>query len=182
MQRFLNPANVATLLRLGLAPYVAGTILQERYLLAVTIFFIAGLTDIIDGGLARRYGWATPAGAYLDPIADKVLLSTVYICLAMRRSIPWWFVAILFGRDLLILAASGAALLFTGVRRFPPSVWGKFSTFLQLLTAGAWMVRNAFPLFAFDSIARGLIWPTAAATVWSGLHYGWRGMRILRTH
>ena len=178
----LNPANLVTLLRLILAPYIAWLILSGSHLAALVLFFLAGMSDVVDGALARRFQFSTAAGAYLDPIADKVLLSTVCICLAVSTGLPWWFVGIIFGRDVLILAASGVALAFTGVRRFPPSLWGKFSTFMQLLTIGAWLVRDVAPTFTFDSIARALVWPATAATVWSGLHYGWRGISLLRAH
>ena len=181
MLRFLNPANLVTLLRLALAPLIAMCLTHERHLPGLILFYVAGFTDVIDGGLARHYGWATVAGAYLDPIADKVLLTTVYLCLALRDGMPWWFVGLVFARDILILAAAGAALAFTRVRKFPPSRWGKLSTFLQILAAIAWMTRNAFPTFTFDSIAHVLIWPAAAATLWSGIHYGWLGIQLLRT-
>src|SRR5579862_33090 len=145
MTRFLNPANLATLLRLALSPYIGALILAGRHVPALTLFLIAGFTDLLDGELARRFAWGTPAGAYFDPIADKVLLSTVYICLAVGGHVPWWFVGVIFGRDVFILLGAGAALAFTPVRKFPPSVWGKFSTFLQILAATAFMVRNAQP-------------------------------------
>jgi cardiolipin synthase (CMP-forming) len=178
----LNPANLVTLSRLVFAPFIGHAILHGRPLEAFVLLVIAGFTDVIDGGLARRYGWSTAAGAYIDPIADKVLLSTVYICLAFHGGVPWWFVAVIFGRDLLIVASSVLALVFTRIRKFAPSVWGKFSTFLQIVTAGFLMGRNAFPTLSLDNICRGLIWLAAAATVWSGIHYGWRGVRMIRTH
>src|SRR5438067_4586400 len=109
----LNPANLVTLSRLVFAPFIGNAILHGRPREAFVLLVIAGFTDVIDGGLARRFGWSTAAGAYLDPIADKVLLSTVYICLAFHGRVPWWFVAVIFGRDLLILASSGVALAFT---------------------------------------------------------------------
>jgi cardiolipin synthase len=176
----LNPANLFTLSRLVFTPFIADAILHGRALQAFVLLIIAGFTDVIDGALARHFGWSTTAGAYLDPVADKVLLSTVYICLALQGSVPWWFVAVIFGRDLLILASSGAALAFTRVRKFAPSIWGKISTFLQIVTAVVIMGRDAFPTLTLDNISRALIWLAAAATVWSGIHYGWRGVRMVR--
>jgi len=81
----------------------------------------------------------------------------------------------------LILSSSGAALAFTRVRKFAPSIWGKLSTFLQIVTAVVFMGRDAFPALTLDNISRGLIWLATAATVWSGIHYGWRGLRMART-
>jgi cardiolipin synthase len=180
MLRFLNPANLVTLLRIALVPVIAVCLTGGRHLPGLILFFIAGFTDVIDGALARRYGWNSSAGAYLDPIADKLLLTSVYLCLALAGGMPWWFVALVFARDILILSAAGAALAFTSVRKFPPSLWGKLSTFLQIVAAIAWMTRNAFPTSTLDSIARVLIWPAALATVWSGAHYAWRGAQLLR--
>lgn len=174
--------NLLTLLRLAGAPLVIVAILRSDHFLALAIFAGAALTDLLDGALARHFGWITTAGAYLDPIADKTLLSGVYLALAAARIMPWWFVAIVFGRDLLILAFSLFALLFTPLRKFSPSVWGKLSTFLQIVTAVAWLARNVLMYPAVDALANALIWPSAAATIWSGLHYGWRGFRLLLTH
>jgi cardiolipin synthase (CMP-forming) len=182
MLRVLNPANLATLARLALSPCIALAMARDRSLLALGLFFIAGLTDIIDGGLARRFGWSTPLGAYLDPIADKVLLSTVFICLALWNALPWWFVGVVFGRDILILASSAVALAFTRLRKFPPTVWGKLSTFLQIVTATVWMTLAAVPSFTLDSAARVLTGLATVVTVWSGIHYGWRGIHLLRSH
>lgn len=176
MRRFLNPANLATLLRLALAPFVARAILERQHIPALLLFFLAGLTDVIDGALARRFGWSTPTGAYLDPIVDKVLLSTVYICLALAAGLPWGFVALVFGRDLLILAVAGATLLLTNERKFPPSRWGKLSTFFQIAAAIGWMVRVSTPSLTLDNVTTLLLWTAAAATLWSGIDYGRRAL------
>jgi len=165
-----------------LTPVVGYAILDGRPLAAFWLAIAAGLTDILDGFLARHLGSSSSTGAYLDPIADKVLLSTIYVCLALHATIPWWFVAVVFGRDLLILAASGIALAFTRLRKFPPTVWGKLSTFLQIVAAVVWMGRDAFPTLTLDSIGHLLIWISAIATIWSGLHYAWRGTQMLRTN
>jgi cardiolipin synthase (CMP-forming) len=99
----------------------------------------------------------------------------------VNRSAPVWMVGVILGRDLLILGSSGAALLLTRLRAFPPSVWGKASTFFQILTAVAYLARNAFGSSVLAILCAALIWPTAALTVWSGIDYGWRGWRLVRT-
>jgi cardiolipin synthase len=170
-----------TALRVLLTPVIGFGIVRGRPLLAFWLAIAAGFTDVIDGAVARRFGSASTTGAYFDPIADKVLLSTVYICLALHGTIPWWFVAVVFGRDLLILGAAGFALAFTTLRKFPPSVWGKLSTFLQIVAAAVWMGRDAFPSLTLDSIGNLLIIISTALTVWSGLHYAWRGIQMMRT-
>ena len=174
MPRWINVANAFTVLRLVLAPFVIQAILDGRHEAALALFFVAAVTDVLDGATARRFGLGTEAGAYMDPIADKCLLSGVFLGLAAARIVPWWLVAIILGRDLYILAGAIAMLRLTRVRKFPPSVWGKLSTFVQIVTATAWMVRNAFGGGLATAVAAGSIWVCAAATVWSGVHYTWR--------
>jgi len=176
MPRWINVPNGLTLLRLLLVPFVIGGILRGRPVLALALFAAASATDVLDGAAARRFGQETPAGAYLDPIADKGLLSGVFLALAVSRAVPWWLVAAIFGRDLCILL--GAAVLWLlSERSFPPSVWGKISTFVQVATALAWMARAAFPSSLTMRFASAMLWPCAVCTIWSGMHYAWRAAR-----
>ena len=171
-----NLPNLFTLARLLLAPFVAADILDNRYGRAIILLFAAGFTDVIDGFLARRFQASTPAGAYFDPVADKILLSVIYISLGLAGAIPWWMVAIVFGRDVLILAMSAYGLLFTSLRKFPPSVWGKISTFFQI--AAALVVLGARAGVATPvTLALCLM---VVGTIVSGLHYMWRAVLLLR--
>ncbi len=174
---WLNIANLLTLVRLACVPFAVHTIVRQEHGRALAIVLFGGLTDTLDGTLARRFGMATSVGAYLDPITDKIFLSAVYIALATISSVPWWLVIEIFTRDFLILAASGAAILFLRMRHFPPSVWGKASTFLQIFCALAVMIGNAAPDSAASRWAGALIWPVAFLTAFSGMHYLWRGFR-----
>jgi cardiolipin synthase len=182
MSTWLTLPNVFTLARLALAPFILSAIVERRHRMALALFVAAAVTDAFDGYLARKMGAATAAGAYLDPISDKMLLSGVYVALAVIGSVPVWLLIVIFGRDLLILIAAATALLLTRLRAFPPSRWGKASTILQALTAAAFLARNAGVLPAWRVLADALIWPTAALTIASGVHYGWRGARWLRVH
>lgn len=182
MRTLAGIPNLLTIARLLLAPLVFAAIMQGRHAAALALFACAAFTDGLDGMLARRLGQITPVGAYLDPIADKVLLSGVYISLAIAGIVPWWLVIVIFGRDLFLLASSGIALLFTAFRQFRPSVWGKASTLLQIACATAWMLQDVANSPLLHVLAQGLMWPTAAATIWSGLHYSWRGMLFVRAH
>ncbi len=182
MPRWLNFANSLTVLRLLLVPFILHAILTAQYRLALALFLVAAFTDIADGAAARRWGQASPAGAYLDPIADKCLLSGVYLALAAARLVPWWFVALVLGRDLYILIGASLVMRFTTARAFPPSIWGKASTFLQISTAVVWMTREAAPTPWLRSLASAMLWPTAAITLWSGLHYTWQALLIVREH
>ena len=175
--RWLNVANLFTLVRLAAVPFAVRDILTGHHGRALVIVLAAGLSDTIDGTIARRFGIATSVGAYLDPIVDKIFLSAVYISLAIIGSVPWWLVVEIFTRDFLILAACGAAILFLHMRRFPPSVWGKASTFLQILCALFIMIGNAFPDTFAARWSAVLIWPVALLTGFSGVHYVWRGLR-----
>jgi cardiolipin synthase (CMP-forming) len=175
--RWLNIANLFTLARLACVPFAVRAILSAQHGRALGIVLGAALTDAIDGALARRFGMATSVGAYLDPITDKIFLSAIYISLAITSSIPWWLVIEIFTRDFLILAFSGAAILFTNVRRFPPTIWGKASTFLQIALALSILVRNASPDIVPAGRPGALVWMVAAVTALSGVHYLWRGLR-----
>jgi cardiolipin synthase (CMP-forming) len=170
-----NLPNLFTLSRLVLAPFVASDILHGRDGRAIILLFAAGFTDVIDGFLARRLEISTRVGAYLDPIADKILLGVIYVCLGLAGAMPWWMVAVVFGRDVLILAMAGYGLLFTSLRKFPPSVWGKISTFLQIGAALVVLGARA-GISAPVTLALALM---LAATIVSGLHYIWRGVEML---
>jgi cardiolipin synthase (CMP-forming) len=182
MPRWLNIPNSFTLLRLVLVPFIIQAVIDGRHFTALAIFAIAAFTDLLDGAAARHFKSTTQAGAYLDPIADKCLMSGVFLALAAASIVPWWFVAIIFGRDLYILLAVAAIMLFTPLRRFPPTIWGKLSTFVQIVTAVAWMARNAFPIRVLDLLAGAILWPCVGFTVWSGIHYTWRGIQVARAH
>jgi cardiolipin synthase (CMP-forming) len=182
MPRWANLANLLTGLRIVLTPVVISDILAGRHMRALAVFVIAGVTDALDGAAARRAGQATQAGAYFDPVADKLLLSGVYIALAVAGMVPKWFVCLVFGRDFYILAAVGILMLATGRRQFPPSLWGKLSTFFQIAAAVALMVRNAFPGPFPDTASAALVAVAAGLTLFSGIHYTWCSMRLLRSH
>ena len=180
MPRWFNIANLFTLLRLVLVPYVITAILNGRNAWALVLFFLAAVTDVLDGAFARSYGLSTQAGAYLDPIADKCLLSGIFLALGAAGSVPWWFVAVVLGRDLYILLAVVAVMALTRLRKFPPSRWGKISTFAQIVTAVAWMVENIWPTPFLHALSTAILWVCAGFTIWSGVHYTLRGVQTLR--
>jgi cardiolipin synthase len=125
--------NLLTAARLALSPYLFLLMFQHRYSTIIPLFIIIGITDVVDGFLARRFGVSSRLGAYLDPIADKVLLSGTFLVLALTGAIEPWLTAVVIGRDLIILAAAGVLYLATARRNFPPSPWGKISTFVQIV-------------------------------------------------
>jgi cardiolipin synthase len=174
--------NFFTVLRLVLVPAVIRAILLGQHALALVLFACAAATDVLDGAAARRFHLTSQFGAYLDPIADKALLSGVFLALAISGNIPQWLVIIVFGRDLYLLLAVALLLWLTPRRKFSPSSWGKASTFVQVVTAVAWMVRNMQHVPVLDTISSAMLGPCAAFTIGSGLHYTWRGIQLARAH
>ena len=163
--------NLLSLVRLVATPFLIWLLILGHRQSALALCLAAGVTDVLDGFFARRLKSSSQTGAYLDPIADKVMLSATFVAFGISGAAPLWLVAIVFGRDALMLVAIGALLLFTNLRRFPPTVWGKLSTFVQV----------GFVLFVLAGISSlVLVCITAAATAWSGLHYCWIGARMLR--
>jgi cardiolipin synthase len=182
MPAWVNLPNLLTLLRLFLVPVVVYFIVEGRYLLAGWLFGAAAFTDILDGAAARTMQVSTQVGAYLDPIADKCLLSGVFMALAWAHLVPWWLVAVIFGRDIYILAAVGIFVLFTPVRRFPPSIWGKVSTFVQICTVVIWIAQVIYRTRVLGELSSAMLWPCVGFTVWSGLDYTWKGISVYRKY
>lgn len=182
MPGWLNVPNLFTFIRLALTPWIVREILAGRHGQALAWFIVAAVTDVLDGATARRLNLGTQTGAYFDPIADKCLMSGVFLALAAAGMIPWWLVILVLGRDIYIVAGAAAIMAFTPVRKFPPSVWGKVSTFVQISTVVVWMTADAFPVAALHGLAVTMLWVCCMFTLLSGVHYTWRGVQIVRTH
>jgi cardiolipin synthase len=140
----------------------------------------AAFTDILDGLLARRFGSQSKIGQYLDPIADKILLTSIYIGLTMGGAVPLWIVLLIIARDLWILLLSGIALRFTEFRHLEPSLWGKASTFFQIMAAVAVMAARAYGNDWFLKISTALLAGVAILAVVSGVDYSLRGVTWFR--
>jgi cardiolipin synthase len=125
--------NQLTILRLGFLPFFIISIHYGRYEWALGLFIAAGVSDGLDGLLARGLNQKTPLGAYLDPIADKLLMMSSFFVLALRGKIAWWVSILVLGRDVLFLAVIAAILVTVGYRPFPPSIWGKLTTTFEIL-------------------------------------------------
>ena len=171
MPSWVNLPNLLTLFRLLLTPVVVYEILAGHYWLGGWLFGAAAFTDILDGAAARGMHVTTPVGAYLDPIADKCLLGGVFLALAGARIVPWWLVALILGRDLYILAGAAIAMRWTTIRSFPPSIWGKLSTFVQIMTVVLWIARTIFQAPVLHEFSSLSLWLCVAFTVWSGVDY-----------
>ena len=169
-----------------LAPVVLTAILNGDPRGALMWLGLAGVSDALDGFLARRLGVRSRTGAYLDPIADKCLLSGVYFALAYSRTVPWWLTAIVFGRDAVMLIFIGVVFLFTTVRDFPPTGWGKLRTGLQIVTAIVLLLEGALTVHHptleryARAIGNAMIGATVVATLWSAFDYLCIGIGMFR--
>ncbi len=165
--------NGITLIRLALTPFLALAILGGNHRLALGIFVAAGISDALDGLVARLLGMRSLLGSYLDPIADKTLLVTAYIALTLpvpgAVTVPLWLTVMALSRDFLIVLVALLLYLGAGVREFPPSMWGKWTTFLHIITVAAVLVANvtAVP----DRALQACFYIAMAFTVISGADY-----------
>lgn len=172
-QPIFTLANQLTLLRLLLIPFFALAILGGNYGWGLGLLVAAGLTDFLDGLLARRLEQRTPLGATLDPIADKLLLSTAFIVLAVGGAVPWWLSILVLSRDFLILAVALAIIVGAGFRSFRPSLYGKACTTVQILTVLVVVLVELLPAAGLAGVKQFLLWLTAALTLVSGVHYAY---------
>jgi cardiolipin synthase len=169
--RIFTVPNQLTFLRLGFLPFFIISIHYRRYDIALVVLIVAALTDGLDGILARSLNQKTALGAYLDPIADKLLLSSSFVVLALNRKISWWLATLVLSRDVLLLTSAAVILVVIGYRPFPPSIYGKLTTALQILLVFAVVllaVADWHWLLVFRTILGYLV---AAFTVFSGFHY-----------
>src|SRR5437762_13234012 len=152
-------------------PFIVINLVAGHYSLALTLFILAGFSDGLDGLLARTLKQQTVLGQYLDPIADKLLLSTMFMVLAILHKIAWKYTVLVFSRDISILCASAVLYAIAGLRDFRPSIFGKANTFAQV--AAVFFVM----LWQFDHVrwvaaARiGFLRATFFLTIISALHY-----------
>jgi cardiolipin synthase len=158
---------------MGLAPLLVVLVLQGRMAWALGVFVVAGVTDALDGLIARLGRQQTTLGAMLDPVADKVLMTSSFIALTwgsgLAVSIPVWLTVVILSRDAIIIVSVAIVNLTLGRRIFYPSLLGKLSTVTQLLTVGLVLLVNA--LGRGGAVLRYLFIATLALTVASALHY-----------
>lgn len=171
ISQILTAPNQLTLARLAFLPFIVIKLLDHHYRGALILFIIAGLSDGLDGLLARRLHQQTVLGQYLDPIADKMLLSTVFLVLSIIHQIPWKFTVMVFSRDICILLVSGVLYTIAGLRDFRPSMFGKANTFSQL-AAVVFVILLQVDHARWVWIARTVaLRATFMFTIVSGLHY-----------
>jgi cardiolipin synthase (CMP-forming) len=165
-------ANWLTIVRILLIPVFVTLLVYRRVGLACTVFVLAGFTDMLDGYIARTRGTKTRLGAFLDPLADKLLLTAAFVTLTYKfpKILPFWLTAIVLSRDLVLILVAVLVMLTGGQVHPAPTALGKTSTVFQMLMVGvALMVAAQVRLF--EPIRLGLVWATAALTIASGVQY-----------
>ncbi len=182
----LNLPNFLTLIRILTIPFFLIYLAYHRYGEAFVVFVVGGVTDFLDGLTARLMNQQTAIGAYLDPVADKLLVITSFAVLGLIEAIPMWLAVVVISRDILLILGYGIIyLLFEERPQAKPSWIGKCSTMLQLLTLGTALALLADPeLFGDygDWVMNGLITLTAVATIASGVQYIYRGLVWLQNN
>ena len=171
IRQFLSVPNQLTMIRLLLLPFILIAMIYRRHEMALGLFFVAVVTDVIDGIIARRLDQQTPLGEYLDPIADKLLLTSAFIVQALIGTIPWWLTILVLSRDLIIIATVLVVMLATEIRDFPPSPFGKANTVVQAVTISTVVLHNATQAVWAGQLLSVLIWAAAATILASSAHY-----------
>jgi len=178
MNRVFTLPNILTIIRMALTPVFVIFLYYQRFTWALIVFVFAGVTDFFDGLLARNFDQKSELGTILDPIADKILMTTSFVALTLSSIIPksehlpvpFWVTAIVISRDLFIIIGAAAINIVTGFRGFQPSWPGKVSTTIQITAVFLILVAATFPSL------KGFYLPTvylivSAFAVFSGIHY-----------
>jgi cardiolipin synthase len=162
--------NIICVLRIALVWPVAAALARREYLLALALIIVAGVSDVIDGYLAKRFNWTSELGKLLDPLADKLLLVTVFVEAAWLGLAPWWLTSAVVARDVLIGLGAMVYRLWFGPLRGRPTISSKINTAMQLLYPMAMLV-NAVMSFPPHEVLDALAILVFITTVFSGLNY-----------
>jgi cardiolipin synthase len=162
--------NIISVLRLFLAPFIIWLIVSGNMLGAFAVFVLAGVSDALDGFIARRFNLQTELGAYLDPIADKALLMSSYVALGLLNYLPAWLAILVVSRDVLIIGAVMLSWLMSRPIAVRPSKISKLNTVMQIALAVLVLAENGMHLGLSDYVGP-LIWVTAATTASSAVLY-----------
>lgn len=175
--RMINLANSLTIFRILMAPVISILLVYKYWRLGLAIFLLAGITDALDGFIARSRGQRTELGTILDPLADKLLLFATFMTLVYIRQIPQWLFIIVVSRDLILIGGFLVLYIFTGKTTVSVSKMGKLTTGLQVATVLTTLLARLSSGVGF--YVTWLIYLAAAVTILSGLDYVRRGARVL---
>jgi len=168
----VNIPNILTLARIVLVPLVVWLIITHEMTAAFVLFLLAGFSDAADGYLAKRFRWRTELGAYLDPIADKLLLMSIYITLGFSNHLPAWLVIAVVSRDILIIGAFLLSWVLSRPVPIHPLLVSKANTLAQIVLAGLVLAELGLGL-GLESLVRILVPVTGALTILSAGAYFW---------
>ena len=171
ISRFWTAPNQLTLLRLIFVPFVIMNVLDYNFHGALGLFVAAGLSDALDGLLARWLHQRSTIGEYLDPIADKLLLSSLFLVLSFRQLIPWRFTVIVFSRDAIILVLCALVYAVTTLRDFRPSIFGKMNTVAQVAALFLVLLNEVTNLNWVYVGKDYMLWAVFGLTCLSAIHY-----------
>ena len=172
----MNLPNLISLARLLLVPVTVWLLVANEMMAAFWVFVAAGLSDAVDGFIAKRFNMSTELGRYLDPLADKALLVSVYVTLGIRGVLPDWLVILVVTRDVLILGGMALALMLSMPLPLRPAIVSKVNTALQIILAATTLMGAGFAL-PIETLTMPLVYAVAALTVLSGAYYLARWMR-----
>ena len=178
---FRTAPNLLTLIRICLAPILVAAIWEGHFALGFGLFVVAGLTDALDGMLARVLKQRSMLGEYLDPVADKLLLSTLFLVLTHMGLIPARVTVLVFGRDVGILVVAAILYAAAGRREFSPSLFGKANTLVQVGAVAAVLLHQLNAAQWVSNLSSAALNATMVLTVVSGLHYAWTASRRMGT-
>ncbi|MCX7983231.1 MAG: CDP-alcohol phosphatidyltransferase family protein [Syntrophales bacterium] len=180
MVSLINIPNALTVMRIFLVPIIVICLIEDNFFISLIIFAVSGLSDGLDGFLARMLNQKTTFGAYLDPIADKALAMSCFVILAVKGIIPVWLAVIVISRDCFILLGIAVLMLLSLTPDIKPSLISKYTTALQLITVFFVLVVKSFSLpFNVAIILTGLFFLTGLLTFFSGVHYLIVGIRLI---
>jgi cardiolipin synthase (CMP-forming) len=168
----VNIPNSLTLGRIVLVPLIVWLIITHEMTAAFLMFLLAGLSDAADGFLAKRYGWRSELGAYLDPIADKALLVSIYVTLGFASHLPVWLVIAVVSRDILIVGAVVLSWMLSRPLIMQPLLISKANTFAQIVLAGVVLAELGLGL-GLHQLVKVLVWVTGTLTIVSAAAYFW---------
>lgn len=175
----MNLPNLLTLFRIVLVPVIVIFLIQESYLKALFAFILAGITDGLDGLFARIMHQKTVLGTYLDPLADKALISTCFVTLSILGIIPGWITVIVISRDIIILLGVSVLALTSVPFEVHPTLISKLTTAFQLLAVFMALLSKSMPDLMHYPGLFYLYWVTGALTVVSGMNYIMRGLKLI---
>jgi len=175
----MNIPNTLTLIRIILVPVFVILLMQGSFSYALLVFVIAGVTDGLDGFLARILKQQTLLGSYLDPLADKALITTAFVALSILDIIPGWLTVIVISRDCIILLGVSVLSLMSVSFEIRPAYVSKATTALQLLTVFLVLISMLMPGYINHMVIVTLSWTTAFFTVVSGFNYIFKGIKII---